>query len=296
MCPQRMRYQWFQDVPRNVTRREYQRYQFRQFTSLGLGAVAGMMAFLAATGLTLQSSRELAEVPSMSVADAAAHQGDRLDWVKLEGYLVADDALTMPDDPARQVIRGRIVIEARSETDEGENGDEALRVVLYDWEAAATTVALSDGDRHLPLAFDLAVLPMQNELGEIYPEIVRAGESARTRRPVAIDYGEQRFPLPLEQWGQIDSVLTDFDRQVLPQGQSVVVVAALEPTAQGNQLVDPLGDRLQVLMGTEKSIREQGQHMRMLFAILCVPIGFASWWVGRSAAQLHREFVERSNG
>ena len=168
-------------------------------------------------------------------------------------------------------------------------------LTLFEWEDAADPVFLSDGDRRIPLAFDLAVLPMEKDLGDLSPRTIREGESARISRPIAVEYNDQLYPLPLERWGEIDSVYTDFERQVLPHGQSVVVVAGLERTTQGNQLIDPLGNRLKVLIGTEAEIRRQGQQLRSLFLILVIPLGFGSYIVGRSAQRLRQEFIERSN-
>ena len=60
MKPQRMKYQWFQDVPRNVTKREYNGYQLRVFGAVGLGMMAVMTAIASLFGLTLQTSQDLA--------------------------------------------------------------------------------------------------------------------------------------------------------------------------------------------------------------------------------------------
>ena len=296
MGRKRMRYQWYQDVPRNVTRQEYQGLQFRNFCAGGLGLSAAMMVVSSVFGLTLQTSRDLAEIENMSIADAISYAGDRIDLIQLEGYLVADNPPTMPDNDAQKVIRGRVKLSARTGADAGADGAESVqKEMLFEWEEAADPVFLSDGDRRIPLAFDLAVLPMEADEGDLSPRTIYQGASARISRPVAVEYGDQHYPLPLDTWGDIDSVFTDLDRQVLPQGQSVVVVAGLEATAQGVQLIDPLGDRLQVLMGTEAEIRQQGEQLRVLFLILAIPLGFASFLVGRSALRLRQEFVERSN-
>ncbi|NEQ44577.1 MAG: hypothetical protein F6K00_13845 [Leptolyngbya sp. SIOISBB] len=252
MNKKRMRYQWFQDVPRNVTRREYQRLQFYNFASLGLGVLAASLAISSITGLTLQISRELDDIDHLTIAEALTHEGDRLDLIKVEGFLIADNPPTMPDDETRQVIRGELTIVAQAETETeetDENSDVQQLAVLYDWAAVAEPVFLSDSDRHLPLAFDLAVLPMESEEGPFDPETVYTDEPARLSRPVAIQYGTEMLPLPLEDWGPVDRVSTDMTRQVLPYGQSVVIVAALEASTDGPQLVDPLGDRLQVHWG-----------------------------------------------
>jgi hypothetical protein len=297
MSQKRMRFQWFQDVPRNVTRREYQRFRWLSFCSVGLGSVAVMMAIAAITGLTLKPARDLEGIPALAVEEALAFQGDRLDLVKLVGVLVAEDPLTMPDDPARQVIRGQITLVARADDDTDTTADELpLQTTLLDWEAAAQSVFLSDGERQIPLTFNVATLPLRAEdPPEEEPEVIRQGESARTNRPVAIAYADEVYPLPLETWGPVDSVFMDFERRLLPQGQSVVVVAGLVATPQGNQLVDPLGDRLQVRLGTEAEIRQQGEQMRLVFGVLAIPAGIASFFIGRSAHRLRQEFIERSH-
>lgn len=47
----------------------------------------------------------------------------------------------------------------------------------------------------------------------------------------------QRIPrnVTLADWGSVSSVLTDLERQVLPLGQTVVVVAGLKAHPEGNQ-------------------------------------------------------------
>lgn len=292
-----MRYQWFRDIPRNVTRREYEQYQLRIFATIALGGMAALMAIGGISGLTLQTSRELAEIDAMSVEDAAAYGGDRIELLQLEGYLITDDPLVMPDDEAQKVIRGRVNLVARADTDSDAAGSETpvRRETLFDWEETAASVFLSDGDYRIPLAFDLAVLPMEDASFGFSPRTVREGESSRVSRPVAIEYGDEVYSLPLEQWGEVDSVFKDFERETLPYGQSVVVVASLETTADGNRLIDPLGNRLQVLMGTGEEIHQEGQQARVMFLLLPIPFGIASFMLGKSAQQLRQGFIERSN-
>jgi hypothetical protein len=119
MSKKRMRYQWFQEVPRNVNRREYQRLQFSYFVAVGLGATAAMLAFAVVTGLTLQTSRELENTEQLTLEEALAYEGDRLDLVKIAGFVVADDPPTMPDDETRQIIRGELTITARPQPTPG---------------------------------------------------------------------------------------------------------------------------------------------------------------------------------
>lgn len=286
--PKQMRYQWFQNVPRHVTRQEYRRLQGLSFCSLILGVSTVAMAFATVSGLTLQSSRQLAQIEAISIAAATDHTGELLAPVKLQGFLVTEDAPTMPDQPDLRVIRGVLQLTAKLETET----DEPVVETLWAWEDSAETVFLSDGTEQIPLGFDLAVLPMTAQDIDESARVVRQGESARTKRPVAVEYGGQTLPLPE---ADIDSIITEVERQVLPHGQEVVVVAGLESGPQGSQLVDPLGNRLKVLIGSEAEIRRQGQRLRMLYGLLVVPMGVACWAVTGSARRLRQEFVERSN-
>lgn len=296
MKPQRIKYQWFQDVPRHVTKREYNGYQLRIFGSVMLGMLAVLAAIASIFGLTLQPSQELAAVDSLSIADAVAFEGERRDLVKLEGFLVADNPPVMPDEDTRKVIRGRLKLVARGASDSGTDASNGpLKETLFEWEDNAAPVFLSDKEQQIPLAFDVVLLPMADESLGRQPKTIRAGESARTSQPVAIEYNDQRFPLTPEIWGEEDSVFTDLERQVLPYGEAVVVVAGLETTPTGNQLVDPLGDRLQVMIGTEETIRKQGEQTRVMAGFWAIPLGMGSFFLGRSARQLRQEFVERSN-
>lgn len=315
--PQRMRYNWLVDRPRNVPRRDYERYQLMTFGAVGLGFLSIALLVGSIIGLTLLTSRELANIDGMTVEEALAYDGDSQDLVKIEGFLLADDPVTMPDDDGQQVVRGQVQIVARlagGSDDEAEAGgdadgsDEAAatpdtpdsaavppQVTLLEWEDTAESVFLSDGDRQIPLGFDPATLPLAEALGDVEAEYVREGDTSRTSRTVAVQYGEELLPLPQAYIDQGDTVIVDVERSTLPQGASVVVVAGLEVTPEGNQLVDPLGDRLQVSLGTEAEIQAQGQRTRVMFFILAIPAGIASFFLGRSALAMRRDFVWMSN-
>lgn len=300
MKPQRMKYQWFQDVPRNVTKQEYRGYTLRAFGAAMLGMMAALSAITSIFGLTLMVSNDLAEVDALSIADAIAFEGTadtpRLDLVKVEGFLVADNPPVMPDDDTRKVIRGRLKIVARGDSSSGtEDSNGPLTETLLDWEERAEPVFLSDQDRRIPLAFDLGLLPMQDESFGRSPKTVYEGASSRTSRPVAFEYNDQRLPLDPNIWGEEETVFDDVEREVLPYGQTVVVVAGLESTPEGNQLVDPLGDRLQVQIGSEQDIRKQGEQARTMAGFWVIPFGVGSFLLGRSAQRLRQEFVIRSN-
>jgi hypothetical protein len=315
--PQRMRYSWLVDRPRNVPRRDYERYQLMTFGAVGLGFLSIALLVGSISGLTLWTSRELADLDGMTVEEALAYDGDSQDLVKIEGFLLADDPVTMPDGDGQQVVRGQVEVvakqpgrseDAADEDSDAETADQTAansdtpdsaavprQVTLLEWEGTAESVFLSDGDRQIPLAFDLATLPLAEDSGDVEPEYVREGDAARTSRPIAVRYGGELLPLPQTYLDRGSTVIVDVERAVLSQGASAVVVAGLEVTPDGNQLIDPLGDRLQVNLGTEADIREQGQRTRVMFFILAIPVGIASFFLGRSALAMRREFVWMSN-
>jgi len=303
--PQRMKYRWFVDRPRNVSRQAYERYQLTLFGAAGLGALALGLLIGSISGLTLLTSRQLAAIDGITVEEALAYEGNAPELVKIEGFLVAENPVTMPDGE-QQVIRGQLQVTVRQpggSDDEDESSaasttettDSAGEATLLEWKETVEPVFLSDGDRQIPLAFDSTVLPLQEDLGDVEPEQIREGDYARTSRTVAVQYGEALLPLPPAYIDSGETVIVEVERSVLTQGASAVVVAGLEVTPEGNQLVDPLGDRLQVNLGTEAEIRQQGEQTRVLFFILGIPAAIASGVLARSALAMRQGFVRLSN-
>lgn len=291
MSQKRMRYRILDDMPRNVSRRAYTQYQLWLIGAALAGFVSLGLLFAVLTNLTARPAQQLAQFAAMSISEAAQYSGDGVAVAKLEGFLVADDAPAMPDDAARRVIRGSLTLSARSGS---ESEGDTVRETLLDWEERAERVFLSDGEARIPLAFDLAILPLPIESSDQQPEIQRTG-SARLSQPVAVEYGGMTLPLSPSLWENEDSAFVDVVRRVLPHGESVVVVAGVESTPDGSQLVDPLGDRLQVVVGTEEEIRARGDQLRRLYSMLIVPLGIASLVMGGIARRMRRRFVELSN-
>jgi hypothetical protein len=217
--PQRMRYNWLVDRPRNVPRRDYERYQLMTFGAVGLGFLSIALLVGSISGLTLWTSRELADLDGMTVEEALAYDGDSQDLVKIEGFLLADDPVTMPDDDGQQVVRGQVEVIAKQpgrsddeadESSDAETADQTAtnpdtsdsaavprQVTLLEWEDTAESVFLSDGDRQIPLAFDLTTLPLAEDAGDVEPEYVREGRlQPAPAAPVAVRYGKELLPLP----------------------------------------------------------------------------------------------------
>lgn len=286
--PQRIKYNW-RDLPRNVSRREYDRFQLICFGAIASGGMSLITLFVAITGLSLRTSNELAEIPSLSVA--AAQSSEDVELVKLSGFLVADDPPIMPDDPAMKVIRGEVQLSVRNEATKD---NVTVEEVLLSWSADANPVFLSDGENRIPFAVDITQFPLPEAEPEFQakPKIKYTDESSRISKPRAIAYGGQEFPLDRAKWGEANSVFTDVKRNVLPHGQSVVVVAGL----RDRQIIDPLGDRLKIELGTETEIRENATRMRFILSVIWFPLAIASYFLARSAQTLNQEFIRRSNG
>jgi hypothetical protein len=216
--PQRMRYNWLVDRPRNVPRRDYERYQLMTFGAVGLGFLSIALLVGSISGLTLWTSRELADLDGMTVEEALAYDGDSQDLVKIEGFLLADDPVTMPDDDGQQVVRGQVEViakqpgrseDAADEDSDAETADQTAansdtpdsaavprQVTLLEWEGTAESVFLSDGDRQIPLAFDLATLPLAEDSGDVEPEYVREGDTSERVAPLRCDTVGSYCPCP----------------------------------------------------------------------------------------------------
>lgn len=282
------RYNFWSDRPRNVTRREYDHYQMIVMGIVFTGAISVITAFLAVSGFN-ERLGGTENIPNMSVAEALAYdQQQPTDLVKLQGFLVANEQLTMPDEPNLEIIRGRVVLKAETEQNE-----ELIEEILWEWEQEAKQVFLSDGATQVPLAFDLAKIPLKDDR-QARAKIKRVGNSARTSKPVALEYAEQIYPLS-DPFKEESSISAEVIRQFIPHGQSVIIFAAVESTPNGGRLIDPLGQRLKVLMGTETEIRQTDSRMRIIYALLTIVSGISAFFLKKRQGEKWQEFVERSH-
>ncbi|NJN72515.1 MAG: hypothetical protein HC799_06695 [Limnothrix sp. RL_2_0] len=197
----------------------------------------------------------------------------------------------MPDDPAQKVIRGEVELSARNDATKD---DMTIEEVLLSWSADANPVFLSDGEERIPFAIDIAQFPFPEAEPDFQakPKVKYTDGSSRISKPRAIAYADQEFPLDRAKWGESNSAFTDVKRKVLPHGQSVVVVAGL----RDRQIIDPLGNRLKIELGTESEIRENAQRMRFILSFIWFPLAIACYFLARSAQTLNQEFIRRSNG
>ena len=282
------RYNFWSDIPRNVTRREYNRYQLMVMGTIATITISAMTAFLAISGFN-ERLRGTDNIPDMSVTEASNYAGkQQTGVVKLQGFLVSDDQLTMPDDQDLNIIRAQVILKA-----EAGRSDDLVNETLFEWNQEATQVFLSDGKIRVPIAFDLANIPMQDDR-MARAKVKYKGESARTSKPVALEYGEQIYPLSdiLIEKGSVSVSLT---RKFVPEGQSVVIFAVVEATTNGGQLIDPLGERLRVITGTEKEIRKTDTKMRIFYGLLSILMGVSAYYLKKIQGAKWQEFVERSH-
>ena len=282
------RYNFWSEIPRNVTRREYDKYQLIVMGTIATTAFSVITGFIAISGFN-NRFRGTEDIPIMTVAEAVNYQNEqKTDVVKLQGFLVAEDKLTMPDDKDLKIIRGRILLKA-----EARKGENLVEQNLFEWEENATQVFLSDGQQRVPVAFDLAKIPMKTDT-MARARVRTAGESSRTSKPVAVEYADKIYPLrdDLKQESYVSSRLT---REFFPDGQSVVVFAAVESTSNGTQLVDPLGERLKVISGTETEITQTDGNMRVVNGFLSIALGICAYFLKKRQEVRWQEFVQRSN-
>lgn len=289
---QRMQFQWWRHVPRNVSRREYDHFQLVVFGSVISGVFAVGSLWMAIAGVSLKTANELADIPAISVAQAAATQTN-YDLVKISGYLigVGNEAIAMPDDKSQQVLRGNLKLMVQ---DNSIDENVTVAETFWEWSDEVEQIAITD-NRESTVVIDLGLdqfpLPTAEPEFSERPHIQKTSIDTGDRHPVAVEYGGQTFELDAVKWRRADSAYAKLERQILPYGQSAVIVAGLKD----NQLVDPLGDRLRIELGTEEEIRRNGQQSRWLMSILWLPLGGLSYFLGKKAIAQRQEFVARSN-
>ncbi|MGK7910294.1 MAG: hypothetical protein AB4050_02260 [Synechococcus sp.] len=239
-------------------------------------------------GVTLQTSSELAALSGLSISEALAWEGGSNDPVKIEGFLLAESPYAMPDDESLRVIRGELLIAARSGSSE-----ERVREELFRWDRAADIVTLSDGNITIPLAFNLDVLPTVDDRSA-RARVLWVGETRRSR-PLEVEYEEQIFPLTPAIWEGVESVFVDVTRRYLVQGELVTVVAGIDTSSGSAQLVDPLGDRLRVHWGNEADILRTNQQARRTMGMVAILMLVGSYLLYRKADEMYRQFEILSN-
>ncbi|MEL7083333.1 MAG: hypothetical protein AAGM36_02430 [Cyanobacteria bacterium J06597_1] len=284
-----IRYSFWTDRPRNVRHRDYQNYLGLRFGTVVLGGIGLCILVMSVFGVTLKASSELAALPGLSISDALSWDGNSNNPVKIEGFLLASNPYTMPDDDSLQVIRGGLLVVARGDRD----ADERVREELFRWERAANHVTLSDGSSTIPLAFNLDILPLVEDRSA-RGRVLWAGD-ARRSQPLDVEYEAQIFPLTPTIWNGVESVFVDVTRRYLVQGEWVTIVAGLDTSSGQAQLVDPLGNRLQVYRGSEADILQTNQQARRSMGIVAILMLGGSYLLFRKAGEMYYQFEILSN-
>lgn len=293
------RYNWWTDRPRNVTHQEYQQYQLLMMGLIvaiffGLGAGASFVMQV------LDFLRPKAPVPGLTVQEAASYGQDgaaqRMDIVQLEGYIVADAPESMPDEPELKVLRGRLLLEA-----EAGEGEALVQETFIDWEYQAAEVFLSDGVERVAIAFPLEQLPMKKSLSPMARVTGGGSRTSQTSQPVIIEYGDETYA-PSEalkaaayEASAGNGLSAEVTREYLADGAAVVVQAALEGTPEGGRLVDPLGERLSVELGTAKSIEEDHVKVTIFSLLFAIGMMVLAFELRKKQTKQWQEFVARSN-
>lgn len=287
----KMRRSFWTDRPRHVTRLEYNRYSAMMVGTVASGGLGAMLLINSVLGMTTWQGNELAELPEISISEALNHQGDRTSPLKISGYLLASNPLSMPDEPELKVIKGELQISAKFRDTE-----ETTHEVLYEWQEQVDGVMLSQDNRlqsstqTISVDVDWAQLPLRTDR-RARAKLQYDG-SSRTARPIAIEYQDQTFPLA--DLPATRTVTPRVLRQYFPSGDKVTLIASIEsgPTIR---LVAPAGQELKILRGSETDIRKTGATARLMFGLTSFVLLGGSYWLGTKTVRLRHSFVVRSN-
>ena len=275
--------------PRNVSRQEYNHYSLLMFGTAATGGIAVICFIASLLGLTTIPSKQLADLPTQSVEEALQHQGDRTSALKFQGQLVAEPPLIMPDDPNLEVVTGQLTIEARSRSQES-----VEPAILFDWQKQAPAIYLEQDGQRLPFGLDVTILPLEDDRTP-RKSLVWEGESARISKAIAVEYAGQQYPFPEFLRDSSESPRVTITRNYFLNGQPVVIVAGLETTEQGPQLVPPLGKQAQVWLGTESDIKSQGEAARPMLFLIGIGSAIACYFLNRQYRQAKDEIIRKSN-
>ena len=288
----KMRRSFWTDCPRYVSRQEYNHYSTMLFGTVASGGVGAMLLISSVLGMTTWQANELADLPEMSIVEAINHQGGRTSPVKIPGYLLAPNPVSMPDEPSLKVLKGELTVSVKQRKQGASTSD-----VLYEWQdqvkavVLATDSTLKSQTQHVPLDADLSQLPLH--IDRHARARLTYESSSRTAKPIAVEYKDQTFPLSDPPPNR--SVSPKVIRQYVPNGEPVTVIASVESGPGGGKIVAPPGLELQILKGSETDIRKTGATMRLMLGLTSFMLLGGSFYLGQKTARLRHSFVIRSN-
>lgn len=283
----RIKYAWT-GRPKNVSRREYEHYSLLNFGAIACGGFSFICFIAVVMGLPHRNSERLAAIPSLSVSEALEYKGDRSDAFKLQGRLIADPPLVMPDDTNLNVIAGNVNIQAK-------DLDENLEpVTLWQWQEESPQIFLDQGSDRIPFNLDLSILPLETD-NFVDRELIYAGESIRTQRVIAVEYNDQRYPLPANYLELNDNPSIKVNRQYFINGQTILLIAGVENTGAGARLVPPLGQKASLWIGTEESIQASGFAAIPMLIAFGIGGAIASYFLYGKYRRAKAEIIAKSN-
>ena len=281
-----IKYSWT-GRPKNVSRQTYERFSLIQFVTVasgGLAAICFISAFMSLIGLGHDPFKNL---ESLSVSDALEYEGDRAAF-KLSGRLIADPPMVMPDDANLNVLVGEVRLTVQDRDNELEP------VTLLDWEAQADPIFLEQGSDRIPFQLDGSILPLEADRFADR-DLIYQGDNARTRTLVAVDYNNQRYPLPPAYLQLSETPSVKVTRQYFIQGQNVVVVAGIENKGDGPKLVPPLGQKAQLWVGTEDEIATRRITTIPLLMLVGTIGAVSCFFLAQKYLQMRQEIIAKSN-
>ena len=280
-----IKYRWWVDRPRNVSRKEYERYNFVQFGMIATGGLSVLCCMVGFMNLLTLGSKPWGDTPSISVADALSGKGDRKPHL-LQGRLISDPPSVLPDDPNLTVVAGTIQLTV------SEDGVEPA--TLWKWQSDNANLFLEQDQTRIPFKFDPAILQMTEDRFT-RPEYIYDGESIRLRKLIAVEYNGDRYPLPEAYLNLPDRPTVKLNRRYFINGQNVVLVAGIDTENGEPTLVPPFGKQAQLWVGTPDEVaaqKIQAIPMMMVFAGGCA---IACYLLSKKYVLMREEIIRKSN-
>lgn len=280
-----IKYRWWVDRPKNVSRREYERYNLVQFGTIALGGLSALCFIAALMNLFTLGSQPWGDAQPISVSDALSSEGDRTPLM-LQGRLITDPPSVMPDDPSLSVVAGDIQLTV------SEEGLEPA--TLWQWRSPSENIFLEQDQKRIPFKLDPTILPMEEDRFT-RPDLIYEGESVRFRKLVAVEYNGDRYPLPEAYLNLNETPTVNLNRQYFINGQNVVLVAGIDKKNGEAALVPPLGQQAQLWVGTPDGVASQKIKTIPMLIIFGAGSAIACYFLSQKYFKLREEIVRKSN-
>lgn len=252
---------------------------------LGLALIVTGLVSLTfnASGVVGERPEQLVNMTRWELEDAAAYVGPITGPIRVDGALVATEALTMPDT-GEAVIRGlvKVVLKARTNPD----SQAAVADTLFLWEDTAQGVRLAQGDLSLPLDASPLDLPL------FYDPSATATVEEEDGVPVAVRYRDARFPIA-PRWRE-HSLEVQVQRAILPARLKVTALTALDGEGAEARLVPLPGQHMTVVEHTKSQVPTPHRGLGALTLVMGMGLIIAGAWVMRD--HLRREVWRGSTG